>query len=265
MMVRERGHEVLNVDKLTYAANPEALEEVARDPRHRLLRADICDRAAIAEAFAAFAPDAVVHLAAESHVDRSIDGPAAFIHTNVVGTYVMLGGGALAYWRGLPAAGAGPFRFVHVSTDEVYGSLGPDGPFTETTPYDPNSPYAASKAAADHLVRAWHQHLRPAGDRHQLLEQLRPLPVPREADPADDHQRAGGRAAAGLRRRARTCATGSTSRTTPALLAAVLTRGRVGEGYNIGGNASAEHRRRARDLRRCSTSMRPGRAGRASA
>ncbi len=127
MLVREFGHEVLNIDKLTYAASPDALEEVARDPRYRLLQADICDGAAVAGAFAAFAPDAVMHLAAESHVDRSIDGPGAFVQTNVVGTYTMLEA-ALAYWRALPGERRAAFRFVHVSTDEVYGSLGPDRP-----------------------------------------------------------------------------------------------------------------------------------------
>ena len=156
MLVREHRHEVLNVDKLTYAASPEALEEVLADPRQRLLQADICDRAAMARAFAEFRPDAVIHLAAESHVDRSIDGPAAFIETNVVGTFTLLDA-ALAYWRALDEQRRAAFRFVHVSTDEVFGSLGPEGRFTEETRYDPNSPYSASKAAADHLVRAWHR------------------------------------------------------------------------------------------------------------
>ena len=156
MLVRDHGHDVLNVDKLTYAASLEALGEVERHPRHRLLQADICDRQAMARAFAEFDPDAVIHLAAESHVDRSIDGPAAFIETNIVGTFSLLDA-ALQHWRGLPADRQAAFRFVHVSTDEVYGSLGHEGRFTEETPYDPNSPYSASKAAADHLARAWHR------------------------------------------------------------------------------------------------------------
>ena len=155
MLVRGHGHEVLNVDKLTYAASPDALEEVLAGPRHRLLQADICDRAAMARAFAEFRPDAVIHLAAESHVDRSIDGPAAFVQTNVVGTLNLLEC-ATAYWRALPLAEQDGFRFLHVSTDEVYGSLGPVGRFTEESNYAPNSPYSASKASSDHLVRAFH-------------------------------------------------------------------------------------------------------------
>jgi dTDP-glucose 4,6-dehydratase len=156
MAVAGHGHEVLNVDKLTYAASRTALEEVAPDRRYRLLEADICDRAAMGEAMRAFAPEAVIHLAAESHVDRSIDRPGDFVATNVVGTCVLLEA-ALAYWRELPAAARDAFRFVHVSTDEVFGSLGAEGRFSETSPYDPSSPYAASKAAADHFARAWHR------------------------------------------------------------------------------------------------------------
>ena len=154
MLVRDHGHQVLDVDKLTYAASPEALEEVLEHRHHRLLQTDICDRAAMGRAFAEFDPEAVVHLAAESHVDRSIDGPAAFIETNIVGTFSLLDA-ALQHWRGLAPERQVAFRFVHVSTDEVYGSLGPEGRFTEETRYDPNSPYSASKAGSDHLVRAW--------------------------------------------------------------------------------------------------------------
>ncbi len=146
---------IVNVDKMTYAASEEALETGRGHPRHLLVRADICDHAAMAEIFATHAPDAVMHLAAESHVDRSIDGPGAFIQTNVVGTYTLLDV-ARAYWAGLPAARRAAFRFHHISTDEVFGALGPgDAPFTEATAYDPRSPYSASKAASDHLVRAW--------------------------------------------------------------------------------------------------------------
>ena len=150
------GHSVINVDKLTYAASEQALGDVARHgSRHTLLRADIADAAAMARTFASHAPDAVMHLAAETHVDRSIDGPGPFIHTNVLGTYVLLDA-ARTYWAALPAARRDAFRFHHVSTDEVFGALGPaDPPFTEATPYDPRSPYSASKAASDHLVRAW--------------------------------------------------------------------------------------------------------------
>lgn len=148
------GEEVLNLDKLTYAGNLASLREIEAAPNYRFARVDICDRAAVAEAFAAFRPDRVIHLAAESHVDRSIGAAGDFIDTNIVGTFVMLEA-ARHHWSGLSAAEAERFRFLHVSTDEVYGSLGPDGLFTETTPYDPSSPYSASKAAADHLVSAW--------------------------------------------------------------------------------------------------------------
>ncbi len=148
------GLSVVNVDKLTYAANPANLDSVASDPGYAFEQADICDAAAMARVLAVHQPDAIMHLAAESHVDRSIDGPGDFIQTNVVGTYVLLEA-ARAYWRGLPQARQAVFRFHHVSTDEVYGALGETGLFTEATPYAPNSPYAASKAASDHLVRAW--------------------------------------------------------------------------------------------------------------
>jgi len=150
----DEGHGVVNVDRLTYAANLANVASVADDPRYAFEQADICDAAAMARIFAAHDPDAVMHLAAESHVDRSIDGPAAFIQTNIVGSYTLLEA-ARAHWRALPAARAATFRFHHVSTDEVYGALGETGLFTEATPYAPSSPYSASKAASDHLARAW--------------------------------------------------------------------------------------------------------------
>lgn len=153
-LVRDLGAEVLTVDKLTYAGNLASLREIAAAPNHRFLKADICDRAAMTEAFASFRPDTVLHLAAESHVDRSITGSKDFVETNVAGTYVMLEA-ARAAFAGMTAADKANFRFLHVSTDEVYGSLGGDGLFTETTAYDPSSPYAATKAAADHLALAW--------------------------------------------------------------------------------------------------------------
>ena len=148
-----RGHGVVTLDALTYAACLENLASVADSPLHAFEHADIRDRAALARIFAAHAPDAVMHLAAESHVDRSIDGPGDFVSTNVTGTYELLEA-ARAHWQ---AAGRPEgFRFHHISTDEVFGSLGAEGLFTEETPYDPRSPYSASKAASDHLVRAWH-------------------------------------------------------------------------------------------------------------
>ena len=147
-------HELLVFDKLTYAGSLSNLEPVCSSSRYRFVRADICDALAVRDAFNSFHPDVIVHLAAESHVDRSIDGPGEFIHTNVVGTFVLLQA-ALEHFRQLPADRAKTFRFHHVSTDEVYGSLGAEGLFTEETPYDPRSPYSASKAASDHLVSAW--------------------------------------------------------------------------------------------------------------
>ena len=148
------GHDVLNVDKLTYAACLANVASVDNNPHYSFLEADICDRAAMDQAFADFQPDAVMHLAAESHVDRSIDGPGDFIHTNITGTYTLLEA-ARSFWDGNDKPEG--FRFHHISTDEVFGSLGEDGMFTEETPYDPRSPYSASKASSDHLVRAWHE------------------------------------------------------------------------------------------------------------
>ena len=149
-----RGHQVVNLDALTYAACLDNVAEVAGHPAYAFEQADIRDRAALDRVLGDHAPDAILHLAAESHVDRSIDGPGAFIDTNVTGTYTLLQA-ARAYWDG--AGRPEGFRFHHVSTDEVYGTLGPTGLFTEETPYAPNSPYSASKAASDHLVRAWHE------------------------------------------------------------------------------------------------------------
>lgn len=154
-LLDDRVHDVVNVDKLTYAGNRESIPLDGREGRYRLERTDIADQAAVARCLAHTRPSVVFHLAAESHVDRSIDGPAAFVQTNVVGTFSLLSA-TLAYWQGLAPAEATAFRFVHVSTDEVFGSLGPRGYFTETTPYAPNSPYSATKAGSDHLVRAWH-------------------------------------------------------------------------------------------------------------
>ncbi|MFI7867789.1 dTDP-glucose 4,6-dehydratase [Ectopseudomonas khazarica] len=154
-LIRQTDHEVLNLDKLTYAGNLESLETVADSPRYRFVQADIADSEQVAVTLAEFQPDAVMHLAAESHVDRSIDGPAAFIQTNIVGTYSLLES-VRSYWLGLDAERQAAFRFHHISTDEVYGDLhGVDDLFSETTPYAPSSPYSASKAASDHLVRAW--------------------------------------------------------------------------------------------------------------
>lgn len=155
-LVLDIGADVLTVDKLTYAGNLQSLKAVDNRPNHQFLQADICDRASMAEAFLNFRPDRVYHLAAESHVDRSISGAGEFIQTNVVGSFALLEA-ARHYWMALEDDQKTRFRFLHVSTDEVYGSLGADGLFHETTPYDPSSPYSASKAASDHLAIAWHR------------------------------------------------------------------------------------------------------------
>ncbi|MBL9011232.1 MAG: dTDP-glucose 4,6-dehydratase [Alphaproteobacteria bacterium] len=233
LLAGERDHEILNLDCLTYAASLASLAPIENRPGYRFLKADIRDHEAVGRAFAEFQPDAVLHLAAESHVDRSITGPAAFISTNIVGTHAMLEG-ARAYWSALPASRRDAFRFLHISTDEVFGSLGEDGLFTEKTPYDPSSPYSASKAASDHLVRAWHRtYGLPAivtncsnnyGPYH-FPEKLIPLTILNALEGAhlpvygdgsnvrdwlyvEDHARA---------------------------LEAVLMRGRPGETYNVGG------------------------------
>ena len=226
---------VVNLDKLTYAANPASLAGIEAHPRYRFVRADICDPVAVAGILAGHRPGAILHLAAESHVDRSIEGPAAFLETNVVGTGVLLEQ-ARAYWAGLEGAERAGFRFHHVSTDEVYGSLGPEGLFVEDMAYDPRSPYSASKAASDHLVSAWHHtyglpvvisNCTNNYGPYQFPEKLipliilnalerKPLPVYGRGDNirdwlhVEDHARA---------------------------LLLVLTRGRIGRKYNIGGSA----------------------------
>jgi dTDP-glucose 4,6-dehydratase len=233
-LIAHTAHEVLVLDKLTYAGNLASLAPVHGHGRYKFSRTDICDRAAVANAFASFDPDALMHLAAESHVDRSIDGPAEFINTNVVGTYVLLEA-ALTHWR-KRGERAGEFRFLHVSTDEVFGALSDEGRFTEDTRYDPRSPYSASKASSDHLVRAWgHTYGLPIlitncsnnYGPYQFPEKLIPLTIIKglasEAMPVygqglnvrdwlyvDDHAQA---------------------------LTQVLEQGRIGETYNIGGSA----------------------------
>lgn len=156
-IIANTQHHVMTLDKLTYAADLKSLEAVLQHQRHQFVQADICDPKLLSQVFATFAPDAVMHLAAETHVDRSIDGPAAFIQTNIVGTYTLLEA-TRKYWEALDDNAKQQFRFLHVSTDEVFGDLGPsDELFHEQTAYVPSSPYSASKASADHLVRAWHR------------------------------------------------------------------------------------------------------------
>lgn len=155
-LLRDTGARVVNIDKLTYAACPDSIPGAQGNQNYSLERVDICNGLALRKLFDCYRPDAVMNLAAESHVDRSIDGPAEFIQTNVVGTFTLLQE-TLRYWRGLPPEARARFRLLHISTDEVFGSLGKDGLFTEQSPYAPNSPYSASKAASDHLVRSWHE------------------------------------------------------------------------------------------------------------
>ena len=155
LLIAESDWRIVNIDKLTYAGNLESLAGLEDNPRHVFSRTDICDRSALDALFSAHRPAGVIHLAAESHVDRSIHGPGDFIETNISGTYALLEA-ARAFWTTLEGAAKSGFRFHHVSTDEVFGSLGATGLFLETSPYQPNSPYSASKAASDHLVRAWH-------------------------------------------------------------------------------------------------------------
>lgn len=245
-LVANTAHAVINVDKLTYAASLEALEGAARDPRHVIERADIADSIAMRRILEQHRPDAVMHLAAESHVDRSIEGPAEFIQTNIVGTFRLLEA-ALEYYKGLAPARREQFRFHHISTDEVYGSLGPTGYFTEATPYAPNSPYSASKAGSDHLVRAWHHtyglpivmtNCSNNYGPYQFPEKLiplmilnalegKPLPVYGKGENVrdwlfvDDHVRA---------------------------LLLVLERGRIGEEYNVGGNSEKKNIEVVREL-----------------
>jgi dTDP-glucose 4,6-dehydratase len=155
-LLDETGAFVVNIDKLTYAANLQSIPQAAGHSRYAFAKVDICNGSALNELFEKFRPDVIMNLAAESHVDRSIDGPGEFIQTNIVGTFTLLQE-TLRYWRALEPARRAAFRFVHISTDEVYGSLGAEGLFTESTPYAPNSPYSASKASSDHLVRAWRE------------------------------------------------------------------------------------------------------------
>jgi dTDP-glucose 4,6-dehydratase len=238
-LIGNTGHEVLNFDKLTYAGTLAAVEQVAGSNRYRFVQGDICDAEAVRAAVADFRPDVITHLAAESHVDRSIDGPGAFIQTNLVGTYTMLAE-ARAYWQLLEGEAKDRFRFHHISTDEVYGSLGEDGLFTEDTPYDPRSPYSASKAGSDHLVSAWgHTYGLPVlitncsnnyGPFHfpekliplMIVKALagEPLPIYGKGDQirdwlyVEDHVRA---------------------------LQAVFEKGQVGRTYNVGGHSEKQN------------------------
>jgi dTDP-glucose 4,6-dehydratase len=233
-LIHKTDYRVVNLDRLTYAGNPDSVAEVADAPRYAFEKVDIRDRRALDRAFREHHPSGVMHLAAESHVDRSIEGPAEFIDTNIVGTYTLLEV-TRAYWKELEGQSKTDFRFHHVSTDEVYGSLGETGLFTETTPYQPNSPYSASKAASDHLVRAWHHtyglpvvtsNCSNNYGPHQFPEKLMPHMILNALDGkslpiygdgrnirdwlyVDDHVRA---------------------------LVRIFERGRIGDTYNVGGH-----------------------------
>jgi len=260
-MVNESNATVINVDKLTYAGNARSVAPVAKNKQYFFEHMDICDRQDLDSVFSRYQPHAIVHLAAETHVDRSIDAPADFLKTNVVGTYTLLEA-ACNYWSELPSERRDPFRFLHVSTDEVFGSLGTTGYFREDSPYDPKSPYAASKASADHLVRAWHstyglpilisncsnnygpyQHpekLIP----HMIRKALREEPLPvygtgenvRDWLYVEDHARA---------------------------LRLLLERGKPGETYNIGGNGERSNLDVVRIVCGILDDLRPRQGGRA--
>jgi dTDP-glucose 4,6-dehydratase len=255
LLVNEKGAEVINLDKLTYAGNTESLADLAGHPKYTFEQVDICDVDALGKVFAKHQPAAVMHLAAESHVDRSIDGPGEFIQTNIVGTYNLLQA-ALVYWRSLPKGNT--FRFLHVSTDEVYGSLEPDAPgFSETTPYDPHSPYSASKAASDHLARAWNDtyglpvlitNCSNNYGPHQFPEKLipvvilkclrgEPIPVYGNGENIRDWLYVADHAEA---------------------LYQVLTRGRLGETYNVGGNNERKNIELVRGLCQMMDDLAPG-------
>lgn len=258
-MVNCTDWHIVNLDKLTYAGNLNSVAAAANSPRYRFVQLDIGDQPRVAELFRREQPDAVMHLAAETHVDRSIDGPAAFIDTNVVGTFRLLET-TLRYWQGLEAGPKAAFRFHHVSTDEVYGSLGAKGAFRENTAYAPNSPYSASKAASDHLARAWHHtfglpvivtNCSNNYGPYQFPEKLipliivralkgKPLPVYGKGENVrdwlfvEDHARA---------------------------LATVLENGRIGQTYNIGGNAERRNIEVVETLCDLLDELAPGRSG----
>lgn len=258
-LIDETDAMVVNVDKLTYAGNLESLGKTLANPRHQFVKVDICEAEALRAIFLAHKPDGVFHLAAESHVDRSIDGPGDFIHTNLLGTFTLLQE-ALRYWRDLPPDRAARFRLLHVSTDEVYGSLGAQGLFTEETSYDPSSPYSASKAGSDHLVRAWHRTyglpvlLTNCSNNYgpcHFPEKLIPLNIQKALSQApmpvygqgenvrdwlyvDDHARA---------------------------LRLVMTRGVPGRTYNVGGGNERKNIEVVRDICTLLDELRPSPAG----
>jgi len=234
-----RGHEVVNIDALTYAANPASLEAVEDDPAYQFEQVDIRDGVALARIFAQYQPDAVMHLAAESHVDRSIDGPQIFVDTNVGGTAQLLQA-ATDYYKGLEAQRADLFRFHHISTDEVYGSLGATGRFSEQSPYRPNSPYAASKAAADMMVRAWHSTYALPTIISNCSNNYGPRQFPEKLIPVVILSALNGAPIPVYGRGANVRDWLHVEDHADALLT-ILERGRIGETYNVGGDAECSN------------------------
>ena len=238
-LVAQGRFRIVNLDALTYAGNLDTLAALKDDPNHVFVRGDIGDRKLVESLLGEYLPSAIVNFAAESHVDRSIDGPAAFVQTNVVGTLALLEC-ALAYWRALPLEQQDAFRFLHVSTDEVYGSLGPVGRFTEDSPYQPNSPYSASKAASDHLVRAFHHTYGLATLTTNCSNNYGPLQFPEKLIPLMIVNAIGGKPLPvyGDGENVRDWLyVGDHVRA----IQAVLERGRAGEVYNVGGDAEREN------------------------
>ncbi|KAF1714813.1 dTDP-glucose 4,6-dehydratase [Pseudoxanthomonas sangjuensis] len=234
-----RGVRIVNLDALTYAGNLDTLASLEGNPDHVFVHGDIGDRALVERLLAEYRPDAVVNFAAESHVDRSIDGPAAFVQTNVVGTLGLLES-VRDYWKNLPGEAKDGFRFLHVSTDEVYGTLGETGKFTETTPYAPNSPYSASKAASDHLVRAFHHTYGLPTLTTNCSNNYGPYPFPEKLIPLVIAKALAGEPLPvyGDGKQVRDWLF---VRDHCAAIRAVLERGRVGETYNVGGNSEKQN------------------------
>lgn len=234
-IISQTDASVINLDALTYAGDLSTVADVAGDDRYAFCRADICDADGLREAVAHYQPDAIMHLAAESHVDRSIDGPAAFVHTNINGTHTLLEV-AQAYWQSLSGARQERFRFHHISTDEVFGSLGAQGRFTEESAYRPNSPYSASKAASDHLVRAWYKTYGLPVVMSNCSNNYGPFQFPEKLIPLTITRAVAGRSLP-------VYGTGANVRDWlhvedhARALYRVLTRGLPGESYNIGGNS----------------------------
>lgn len=258
-LVLDKGSDVLNFDKLTYAANPASLTDIEGMPAYKLHVADICDSAEVLRVLEEFRPTCIFHLAAESHVDRSIEGPEAFLITNVLGTQRLLAA-ATHYWRGLTADEASSFRFVHVSTDEVYGELGSTGLFTETTAYHPNSPYSASKASSDHFARAWHTTYGLPVLVSNCSNNYGPRQFPEKLIPHMIIRAIGGQSLP-------VYGTGRNVRDWLYVedhvkaLVAIAERGRIGESYNIGGRSERANIDVVQAICRCLDARRPLPAG----